>query len=810
VGIAVFGVIFLLAAGGTSAQTGNEDIRPGLVAAYDDGKTRLRTVVPAARFYLEADESPHPAIAAEFQAEWTGVISILEAGEYRFDPGPAQLRVDGVLAAAGNPVRLAPGRHSISLRYRRAPGVAALQPQWQSAKFPLEPIPPGVFFHSRQQAPQPAEVLIDRGRELAEEFGCINCHRHESRPLRGRMGPNLSNLASRVSREWLLRWLESPWSFRGAAVMPAVGSEPDRRDIASYLATLGTPPQRRERAPRGGGIGQGASLFGSAGCAVCHQQEGLALNGMGSKMAPPALAAYLLDPAATDPGGRMPSLMLTKAEASQLAAYLTGSRMPEFERPWTGGDPARGKELVQSTGCLACHELSDGAPLQNGQAAKPLARLSSGKGCLAEQPPEHTPRYRLTGEQRSALNAFVSWYSRHPDVSPAPVYEVHTRLRQFRCTLCHQTDLAGDAPALSEATPPLTGVGAKLRTRWMERVLTGGARVRHWQTLRMPDYDSRHALPLAAALAKAEGVAPGDGPAHPQLADAQKTQGLGLIGTDPKQKGMACIGCHDWGKYKSLGEEGPQLIDAAERLRYNWYYRWMLNPARILSGTSMPNYFSSMDRTAARQTINTLWAALTAGARLPLPAGLAEPDLSQDREAHPVPDRRPIVVRWDMPEATPAAIAVGLPGGLSYCFDAGESRLRYAWRGGFLDLTETLRKKTDENRLTPAAKVVGEIFYKSDTFPLRVGDPQRIPARRFRGYRLVEEYPEFRYEVDGIEVNERISAGENGLGLTRYFTFGRVDRPMWFVDDSAGRKIEIPRGAPVRFTAAVPPREAGR
>jgi mono/diheme cytochrome c family protein len=780
----------------------------GLVATYSDGKTRVQTVVPAARFYLAADESPHPSVAAAFEAEWTGTISIREAGEYRFDPGPARLMVDGEAVAAGRPVRLGPGRHPISLHYRRAPGVAVLQPQWESAKFAMEPIPASVFFHSPREAPQPAELLIERGRELAEEFGCVNCHRHESRSLRGRIGPDLSEVASRVKREWLLKWLESPWLFRGSSVMPAMGSETDRRDLASYLATLGERAPARGRTPRGGDVGQGASLFGSAGCAVCHQQEGMALKGMGSKMSAGTLAAYLIDPAATDPGGRMPSLMLTKTEASQIAAYLADSQMAEFERPWTGGNPVRGKALMQSGGCLACHELRDGAPLRNGQTASPLGQVTSGKGCLSEQPPQPAPRYRLTHEQRSALNAFLEWYRRHPDVSPAPVYEVHTRLRQFRCTACHQADLGGETPALAEATPPLSGVGAKLRTGWIERVLSDGARVRHWQKLRMPDYDARHAPSFAAALAKAEGVAPGDGPRHSGISEALAAQGVGLLGTDPKQKGMACIGCHDWGKYKSLGEDGPQLMNASERLRYDWYVRWMLNPARILSGTSMPNYFSSTDRAAARQTIDTFWAALTVGARLPLPAGLGETDLSQDSEAHPLPDRRPIVVRWDMPEATPAAIAVGLPGGLSYCFDAGESRLRYAWRGGFLDLSETLSKKTDENRLTPTAKLVGEVFYRSGDFPLRVGDPERIPSRQFRGYRLVKGYPEFRYEVDGIEVNERIDAGEDGGGLIRHFRFDRVERPIWFVDGASGSRTAIPKGADVRFDAAIPLQEA--
>ena len=34
-------------------------------------------------------------------------------------------------------------------------------------------------------------------------------------------------------------------------------------------------------------------------------------------------------------------------------------------------------------------------------------------------------------------------------------------------------------------------------------------------------------------------------------------------------------------------------------------------------------------------------------------------------EEQPIPTDRPIVIRWDMPGATPAAFAVGLPGGVA-------------------------------------------------------------------------------------------------------------------------------------------------
>jgi hypothetical protein len=285
--------------------------------------------------------------------------------------------------------------------------------------------------------------------------------------------------------------------------------------------------------------------------------------------------------------------------------------------------------------------------------------------------------------------------------------------------------------------------------------------------------------PWLASFAKAEGLAPGDGPPPPAFAAAKSAEGIGMLGTNPSKKGMSCIGCHDWGAFKSLGEEGPQLLGVAARLRYDWFERWMRNPARILSGTSMPNYFPGADRARAIESIQTLWAGLALGEKAPAPDGYRTADLEVSGEARPAPGKEAVVVRWDMPEATPAAIAVGLPGGVSYCFDAGESRLLYAWAPGFVDLTGTLLRKTDAGRRTPTAALVGEVFWRSDGFPIRMGPERRVPRRRFKGYRLIGGIPQFHYQVDDIDVYEKLSpAGPKAI--RRELTFSRVAGPVYF------------------------------
>jgi len=45
----------------------------------------------------------------------------------------------------------------------------------------------------------PVAEAVERGRYLVEEYGCVNCHRSMSASLVGRMGPDLTDIGSRVT-----------------------------------------------------------------------------------------------------------------------------------------------------------------------------------------------------------------------------------------------------------------------------------------------------------------------------------------------------------------------------------------------------------------------------------------------------------------------------------------------------------------------------------------------------------------------------------------------------------------------------------
>ena len=164
----------------------------------------------------------------------------------------------------------------------------------------------------------------------------------------------------------------------------------------------------------------------------------------------------------------------------------------------------------------------------------------------------------------------------------------------------------------------------------------------------------------------------------------------------------------------------------------------------------------------------------------------------------------------------PAAIAVGLTGGLSYCFDAGSQRLLYAWSGEFLDLEETLHKKAGDDGYTLTPRIPGTRFFRSTRFPFRLADSGRLPETRFQGYRIRDGVPEFHYSVAGAEVYERIRRNETDDGFRWEFRIERVQAPLRFdavvegpvrITASQGTveegDVRIPIGGDTRFEIVV-------
>jgi uncharacterized cupredoxin-like copper-binding protein len=164
--------------------------------------------------------------------------------------------------------------------------------------------------------------------------------------------------------------------------------------------------------------------------------------------------------------------------------------------------------------------------------------------------------------------------------------------------------------------------------------------------------------------------------------------------------------------------------------------------------------------------------------------------LNQDKSDAPVQQSSespaPYLYRIFMEDAGPAAIAVSLPNDLSYCWDAGACRLRYAWSGGFVDNTQIWKGHTDVN-----AKIIGTVFYRDNTpYPILTGKPEKDPVIEFRGYGLMNKYPEFHYTINGIDVFELIIPRDDGKGLIRKFRIPEARDNVWFTSNAGSASVE--------------------
>ncbi|HMI68299.1 MAG TPA: plastocyanin/azurin family copper-binding protein [Cyclobacteriaceae bacterium] len=164
---------------------------------------------------------------------------------------------------------------------------------------------------------------------------------------------------------------------------------------------------------------------------------------------------------------------------------------------------------------------------------------------------------------------------------------------------------------------------------------------------------------------------------------------------------------------------------------------------------------------------------------------------AKTKSPHPYEPTTPYLYRVYMEDASPAAIAVNLPNELSYCWDAGTCQLRYAWQGGFVDNT-AVWKGQHKNAV---AKILGTIFFRETTHPLRIGSREEIPVVAYKGYQLINRYPEFHYTLDGIDVYELIQSKADGQGLVRTFRIPGVTKPVCiYVHSQEGIEYETPLG----------------
>lgn len=479
----------------------------------------------------------------------------------------------------------------------------------------------------------------------------------------------------------------------------------------------------------------------------------------------------------------------------------------------------KGRSLFASIGCASCHTLTiDGKALASSVQAKPLMETNPVAGCLAENTTGKAPRYRLNAKQRQSLALAIK-----AGAVEAPAETIHRTMASLNCYACHKRDELGGVEAARDGVfesrqkemgdegrlpPGLTGVGDKLRPDWLKHVLDNSANDRkEYMVTKMPKFGPANVESLVTLFDQVD-KRPDELP-KAEFAEPEyrvKAAGRHLVGG----QALSCIKCHDFGPYPSTGVRAINLTTMHQRLRPEWFYRYVLDPQEYRRGTRMPAPWP-FGQTTVRNVLNAdvnlqvqaVWMYLSDRTKAAVPVGLVREPI----ELKPVTE--PIIYRNFIEGAGSRGIGVGYSEGVNLAFDANDMRLALIWHGAFIDASRhwTGRGQGFEGPLgdhviaLPNHVPFVELDRPDGEAATKSGREQ---GYKFLGYRLDEQQrPVFRYSVEGLIVDDH-SVPERGEGkyatLKRHLRFdgpGHV-KPLWYraaiadkIEAVSGRRFQI-------------------
>lgn len=569
---------------------------------------------------------------------------------------------------------------------------------------------------------------------LISELRCAACHAGiEPSSVPEKTAPDLTEVGSRISPDYLQRFLASPSSAHPGTTMPDVMAsrpEAERGKIAEALSHFLISQSKKPFAV--GGVEQsdrqqGKSLYHSVGCVACHGAKeppadspakkpqddedddeqakeafkpiAIPLGHVAAKYSAKSLSEFLFQPLRVRSSGRMPDMKLTPEESLAIAGYLIGEQ-PKEERALVPQESlvVLGKKYFQELNCAACHSLPGIA------AAPPIRSLKNADlngGCLSKTS-DRSPRFNLEDAQIKAIAAALREEAK-PDTDPTVVAK---SLTAFNCIACHVRDDFGGVPESyspyfvgseqklgddGRIPPPLTLIGAKLQSAWLKKVLFDGESVRHYMATRMPQYGTSNLQHLPPVFSRLDVLKNGREMTIPSPESRTESErerekllrpaGRELLG----DKGLSCIACHTFNGKAAPGVQGIELMTTFQRLQPGWFDSYLRNPGafrpRTVMPTAWPNGIATHKKILDGNTdmqIESIWYYLSLGTSAADPSGIRgeSTKLTVDDQAKTFRGRSRV--------AGYRGIAVGLPEKISYAFNAETGTLSAIWQGDFI------------------------------------------------------------------------------------------------------------------------------
>ncbi|MFO0939996.1 MAG: c-type cytochrome [Pirellulales bacterium] len=733
---------------------------------------------------------------------------------------------------------------------------------------------------------------VQAGRLLMAELRCATCHADVPREVRfEKTAPDLTEVGSRVSPEFLRRFLASPSTAHPGTTMPDMlwsKSESEKQEIVESLKhflNAQLRPTNPELTKEPIDYKRGNELFHTIGCVACHGPKEAAsksaeltvddeeeeldpvraarkrvspsainLSHISSKYTVKSLSEFLFQPLKVRSSGRMPDMKLTPVEALAIAGYLIGEQ-PQTVVPFVPKAELveAGKKHFQTLNCAACHTLKgfEAAPVVKSLKTAELTRgcLSGSDGSVSASKAPTSPRFKLDSNEITAITAAISAAKQAEPFVESDRDLLATSLTAFRCINCHVRDDYGGVHDAHNAffqgsqlnlgddgriPPPLTLMGAKLQSAWLKKVLFDGESVRSYMSTRMPQYGESNLAHLPSLFSRLDSLAgpemklpnsEGRNEEEKQREKLMRAAGRELLG----DKGANCVACHSFNGKAASVNQGIDLLTSYERLQPAWFYSYLQKPSAFRPRTVMPSawpdgvaaFTTILDGDTHRQ-IEAIWYYLSLGTSAADPSGVRAVGTKLE-----VTDTA-VIHRGRSRIAGFRGIAVGLPGKLSYAFNAETGTLSAIWEGDFVNVNWSGQGSGDFNPAAQAIQLAQDVSFASlenddSPWPLLPVMTKEAPTNpnplypknvgyQFRGYFLDDDFiPTFQYRSGNIQVDDRTESigGDGSRTLRRVLKFDSPSaQVLWFrvlVGDVKRESDQVFRSDRLRLT--MPPSE---
>ncbi len=275
-----------------------------------------------------------------------------------------------------------------------------------------QPAVPAEFAQSicgschRENLPQTPR--LNHGRQLIVKFNCVACHRLQDIDRPAMLGPDLTSVGTKVSREWIYKWLKDPRTLTdadGNVTVDGMDTDPrmpkfnlsdvELRALSAYLSLQRAKPVQPYRfkpnvvaaVMKGGDAAdQGQIRYNQMFCVTCHALAvdrsgettliggdiGPELTKVGSKVNPEWLVAWLRDPQSYLQHTRMSRYDWSDRDLYEVTQYILKQLtdpdllkdVPQLGPP-TEDEVHLGQRLFVEKGCAECHVVQGVTPRVN-------------------------------------------------------------------------------------------------------------------------------------------------------------------------------------------------------------------------------------------------------------------------------------------------------------------------------------------------------------------------------------------------------------------------------------------------------------